>query len=100
MEINAFQFPDISPVLVEFEADPKTECVVVVGEIGGSDEEDAAEFVLAGASAVEMGTAIYADPRSAERVVKGLCRWVASQGVSSIGDLVGKVELSSGDNRG
>ena len=32
-------------LLVEFEADPKTECVVVVGEIGGSDEEDAAEFV-------------------------------------------------------
>lgn len=32
-------------LLVEFEADPQTECVVVVGEIGGSDEEDAAEFV-------------------------------------------------------
>ncbi len=32
-------------LLVEFEADPLTECVVVVGEIGGSDEEDAAEFV-------------------------------------------------------
>jgi succinyl-CoA synthetase alpha subunit len=32
-------------LLVEFEADPLTECVVIVGEIGGSDEEDAAEFV-------------------------------------------------------
>jgi len=32
-------------LLMEFEQDPATECVVIVGEIGGSDEEDAAEFI-------------------------------------------------------
>ncbi len=32
-------------LLMEFEEDPATECVVIIGEIGGSDEEDAAEFI-------------------------------------------------------
>jgi succinyl-CoA synthetase alpha subunit len=32
-------------LLVDFEADPETECVVLVGEIGGSDEEEAAEYI-------------------------------------------------------
>jgi succinyl-CoA synthetase alpha subunit len=32
-------------LLVDFEDDPETECVVLIGEIGGSDEEEAAEYV-------------------------------------------------------
>jgi succinyl-CoA synthetase alpha subunit len=32
-------------LLVEFEEDPETECVVLIGEIGGSDEEEAAEYI-------------------------------------------------------
>jgi dihydroorotate dehydrogenase (NAD+) catalytic subunit len=51
--------------------------------------DDAAEFILAGASAVEMGTALFADPRSPHRVVAGLARWVQRQGAASVGELVG-----------
>lgn len=66
--------------------------VPLVGIGGVLRWEDAAEFVLAGASAVQMGTALFADPRSPLRVVKGLEKWVKKQGVGSIGELVGKVE--------
>jgi hypothetical protein len=40
-----------------------------------------------------MGTALFADPRSPLGVVKGLAKWVRSQGCSNIGELVGAVRV-------
>jgi dihydroorotate dehydrogenase (NAD+) catalytic subunit len=67
--------------------------VPIIGCGGVFTWQDAAEFILAGASAVQMGTALYADPRSPLRVVRGLERWTAAQGASSIAELVGALEL-------
>jgi dihydroorotate dehydrogenase (NAD+) catalytic subunit len=69
--------------------------VPIVGIGGVLSWEDAAEFILAGASAVEMGTGLFADPRLPLKVVKGLEGWVREQGRSGVGELVGRVELSS-----
>jgi dihydroorotate dehydrogenase (NAD+) catalytic subunit len=66
--------------------------VPIVGIGGVLTWEDAAEFVLAGASAVEIGTALFADPKSPKRVVRGLEKWVREQGKTSIKELVGGVE--------
>lgn len=63
----------------------------IVGIGGVLTWEDAAEFVLAGASAVEMGTALFIDPRSPLGVIRGLERWVKAQGCASIRELVGQV---------
>jgi dihydroorotate dehydrogenase (NAD+) catalytic subunit len=65
----------------------------IVGIGGVMTWEDAAEFVLAGATAVQMGTALFVDPRSPAKVVRGLQKWVAGQGCASIGELVGGVRL-------
>lgn len=67
----------------------------IIGVGGVSTWEDAAEFILAGASAVQMGTALYADPRSPLRVVRGLEKWVKQQRVSHIRELVGAVALAT-----
>jgi dihydroorotate dehydrogenase (NAD+) catalytic subunit len=48
--------------------------IPVVGIGGILDAEDAMEFIVAGATAVQVGTATFADPRAAERVVEGLDR--------------------------
>lgn len=69
--------------------------VPLVGIGGVLAWEDAAEFVLAGASAVEMGTGLFADPRSPLKVVNGLARWVREQEKSHIRDLVGAVDLGT-----
>ena len=63
----------------------------IVGVGGVMGWRDAAEFVLAGAAAVQVGTALFADPRTPLRVAKGLARWAHAQGVTQIGDLVGRV---------
>jgi dihydroorotate dehydrogenase (NAD+) catalytic subunit len=68
--------------------------VPIVGIGGVLTWEDAAEFVLAGASAVEMGTALFADPRSPVKVAQGLAAWAKQQGRGSVSELIGAVQTS------
>lgn len=67
--------------------------VPIIGAGGVMDWEDAAEFILAGATAVQMGTALFADPRSPLKVAKGLEKWVRKQGCASVMELVGAVRI-------
>jgi dihydroorotate dehydrogenase (NAD+) catalytic subunit len=91
--------PAIHPIAVRlihlvYRAVAKPAGVPIVGAGGVLTWEDAAEFILAGASAVEMGTALFADPKSPRKVARGLEKWVARQGCASITELVGAVDLT------
>ena len=66
--------------------------VPIIGLGGTLRWEDAAEFILAGATAVGVGTALFVDPRAPVALAKGLARWVRDQGVGHVGELVGKLE--------
>jgi len=63
--------------------------VPLVGVGGITDENDAIQYLLAGASLVQIGTATFADPRVAQRVVQGMARYGDGMGVDNIRDLVG-----------
>ena len=63
--------------------------VPLLGVGGITDANDALQYLLAGASLVQIGTATFADPRAAERVVRGLARYGEGAGVDNIRDLVG-----------
>jgi dihydroorotate dehydrogenase (NAD+) catalytic subunit len=67
--------------------------VPIIGIGGVLRWEDAAEFILAGATAVEMGTALFADPRSPLKVAQGLESWVRRQNATGVHQLVGAVAL-------
>ncbi|MCH2162548.1 MAG: dihydroorotate dehydrogenase [Phycisphaerales bacterium] len=54
--------------------------VPIIGLGGVTSWEDAAEFILVGATAVGMGTILMADPSAPRRILKGLRRWVARHG--------------------
>mgnify|MGYP001613122602 CR=1 FL=1 len=56
--------------------------------------EDAVEFLLAGASAVAVGTANFADPRAALRVLGGIRRHLQRQGLGSVQELVGTLQTA------
>jgi dihydroorotate dehydrogenase (NAD+) catalytic subunit len=66
--------------------------IPVAGMGGITRAEDAVEFMLAGATAVEVGTASFADPRAVENIANGLRRWCASHGVARVSDLTGAME--------
>ena len=67
--------------------------VPIIGLGGVSAWDDAAEFILAGATAVGVGTALFADPRAPLRINRDLSRWLNTHRVQVVKDLVGQVIL-------
>jgi len=66
--------------------------VPVIGCGGVSSAEDVVAMFLAGASAVQVGTATFSDPRAAVRMVEGLPALLEEMGAASVGELVGALE--------
>jgi dihydroorotate dehydrogenase (NAD+) catalytic subunit len=73
--------------------------VPIVGIGGVLRWEHAAEFILAGATAIEVGTGLFVDPRCPLKIIKGLSRWVQDQRVASIAQLIGKVDTGDAQPR-
>ena len=65
----------------------------IVGMGGIVRAEDAVEFMMAGATAVQVGTASYADPRAVENIANGLKRWCVSHNVDQASSLTGSALL-------
>ncbi len=63
--------------------------VPLIGMGGIQYWQDAAEFVLAGASGLAVGTALFVDPNTPIRVMEGLSQWVTKQKCTSLRELVG-----------
>ncbi len=63
--------------------------IPIIGAGGVTSAEDALEFLMAGASAVQVGTATFADPLAPLRIIEGLADYVRSHGLSSIRDIIG-----------
>lgn len=65
--------------------------IPIIGMGGVMDANDAIEMILAGATAVSVGTANFTDPRAAEKVVAGIEEYMKKYNVADIKDLVGAV---------
>jgi dihydroorotate dehydrogenase (NAD+) catalytic subunit len=63
--------------------------IPIIGAGGVTNASDALEFLMAGASAVQVGTATFADPTAPLTVIEGLAAYVRAQGLASIRDVIG-----------
>ncbi len=82
--------PAIKPIAVRMVWQAARALTIPVVGLGGIVcAEDAVEFMLAGATAVQVGTASYADPRAVETIAAGLTTWCAKHGVRSVRELIG-----------
>lgn len=68
--------------------------IPVVGLGGIATGEDAAEFLIAGATAVEVGTATFWDPRSPVRIATELDRFCRQENVAAVRELTGSLQLN------
>jgi dihydroorotate dehydrogenase (NAD+) catalytic subunit len=86
--------PAIKPIAVRMVSEAaKAVTIPVVGMGGIVRAEDGIEFLMAGATAVQVGTASYADPRAVENIANGMRRWCASHQVERVSSLTGSVIL-------
>ena len=69
--------------------------IPVVGIGGIMDHRDALQFLLAGACAVQVGTATFTNPRAALEVLEGLERYLDEAGVERLSDLIGAAQPSA-----
>ena len=66
--------------------------IPVVGLGGIMTAEDAIEFLMAGATAVEIGTANFIDPQATIKVRDGIDRWLDGHGCASVNEIIGSLQ--------
>jgi dihydroorotate dehydrogenase (NAD+) catalytic subunit len=86
--------PAIKPIAVRMVYDAAHAVKIPVIGMGGiSTAEDVIEFMLAGAAAVEIGTASYWDPCATEKIVDGVQEWCSDRHIDRIAELTGGMIL-------
>jgi dihydroorotate dehydrogenase (NAD+) catalytic subunit len=82
--------PAIKPIAVRMVYDAsKSVNIPIIGMGGISTAADIIEFMLAGATAVQIGTASYWDPRATEKIAEGLAGWCREHEIERLSDLTG-----------
>ncbi len=82
--------PAIKPIALRMVYDAAHAVLIPVIGMGGiSTASDVAEFLLAGATAVQIGTASYWDPCATEKIVDDLKSWCADRDIARLADLIG-----------
>jgi dihydroorotate dehydrogenase (NAD+) catalytic subunit len=90
--------PAIKPIAVQmvsrvYRTLAKSAGVPIIGMGGVQFWPDAVEFLLAGASAIGVGTALFVDPAVPNKICRGLEEYMTKTGVNRLAELIGAVEL-------
>jgi dihydroorotate dehydrogenase (NAD+) catalytic subunit len=93
--IGGLSGPAIKPIAVRavHEVHREFSHVPIIGQGGIFTVEDAIEFMLAGASAVAVGTANFVNPRIAVEITQGIAEYLERHELASVSELVGAVKL-------
>ncbi|MCH8029176.1 MAG: dihydroorotate dehydrogenase [Candidatus Dadabacteria bacterium] len=86
--------PALKPLAVRMVWEASRSVSIPVVGIGGiSTAMDAIEFIIAGASAVQVGTANYTNPRACEEIADGIAVYLEERDIPKLSDIVGSVEV-------
>ena len=92
--VGGLSGPAIRPIAVRMVWECRQAVKIPILGMGGIvTVQDALEFIIAGASAVQVGTANFADPFLWPRLIDGLAEYLERHSISRVADLVGRLEL-------
>lgn len=94
--VGGLSGPAIKPVAVRMVWEvARTVDIPVIGMGGVATADDAVEFMLAGATAVAIGTANFTNPSATTEIVEGLSRYLEARGMENARELIGKVRIET-----
>jgi dihydroorotate dehydrogenase (NAD+) catalytic subunit len=94
--VGGLSGPAIRPIAVRMVYECRQHVQIPIMGMGGiMSAQDALEFIIAGASAVQIGTANFVDPFVWRKVIDGIRDYLAAHGVARVADLVGTVDVTT-----
>ncbi|MEG2914818.1 MAG: nitronate monooxygenase, partial [Oscillospiraceae bacterium] len=91
--VGGLSGPCVFPVAVRMVWQVANAVKIPVVGLGGIEKwEDAIEMMMAGASAVEIGTAMFYDPYAPIKVIEGINNWLVENKIQDINEIVGTVK--------
>ncbi len=99
---GGFSGPALKPIALKavFECYSAEPAMPIIGVGGIRTGSDVAEYLMAGASAVQVGTATFLKPRALEHITKGLKKWCIKNKIARASDLIGKAHIKNPDTGG
>jgi dihydroorotate dehydrogenase (NAD+) catalytic subunit len=97
--VGGLSGPAIRPIAVRMVYECRqTVKIPIIGMGGIADARDALEFIIAGAAAVQVGTANFVDPFIWSKLLEGITSYMERHRIARIADLIGTVDIRSKDN--
>jgi dihydroorotate dehydrogenase (NAD+) catalytic subunit len=91
---GGFSGPAIKPIALRMVWQVARAVKIPVVGIGGiMNATDALEFILAGATAVQVGTASFINPGAAQKIAEDMAAWLVANGVADVKSLIGALEV-------
>ncbi|MBC7362801.1 MAG: dihydroorotate dehydrogenase [Candidatus Aminicenantes bacterium] len=92
--IGGLSGPAIKPIALRMVFQVARAVKIPVIGIGGIfTAEDALEFMMVGASAIEVGTANFVDPDACLRIIQGMEKWAENHGIKNISEIIGSLKI-------
>src|SRR5262249_51530363 len=96
--VGGLSGPAIRPIAVRMVYECKQAVQIPVIGMGGiAEARDAIEFMIAGASAVQVGTANFVDPLIWTKILDGIGEYMTRHGIGRVADLVGTIDTRAED---
>jgi dihydroorotate dehydrogenase (NAD+) catalytic subunit len=92
--VGGLSGPAIKPVALRMVWEVASQVrIPVIGAGGIVGADDAVEFLVAGASAVQVGTASFQNPNASVEIIEGIEAYLERHGMSAVGELIGSLEV-------
>ena len=92
--MGGFSGPAVKPVAIKMVYDTaRAVKIPIIGMGGICCADDAIEFLLAGATAVAVGTANFVDPYAPLKVIEGINEYLDRHNIASVTDIIGQVKI-------